>query len=87
MRGVVAEVHRVRRRLRNRAECGVVTRPAGPTDGRAKIIRYTPEALKLFDASRRAIEALERRWADELGPREYAAVRAGLEQLLRRHEQ
>ncbi len=58
-----------------------------PADGRAKIIQYTPEALKVFDASRRAIVTLERRWASELGPRKYAALRAGLEQLLREREQ
>jgi DNA-binding MarR family transcriptional regulator len=64
-------------------ERGVVVRLPDPADGRAKIIHYTPEALKIFDASRQAIAALERRWASELGPRKYAALRAGLEQLLR----
>jgi DNA-binding MarR family transcriptional regulator len=62
---------------------GVVVRLPDPGDGRAKIIHYTPEALKIFDASRRTIAALERRWASELGPRKYAALRAGLKQLLR----
>ena len=66
---------------------GVVVRLPDPADGRAKIIRYTPEAVKIFDASRRAIASLERRWASELGPRKYAALRAGLEQLLREREQ
>jgi DNA-binding MarR family transcriptional regulator len=64
-------------------ERGVVLRLPDPADGRAKIIRYTPEAVKIFDASRRTIAALERRWASELGPRKYAALRAGLEQLVR----
>lgn len=67
-------------------ERGVVVRLPDPADGRAKIIQYTPEALKSFDASREAIAALERRWATELGPRRYAALRAGLEQLLRQRE-
>ena len=67
-------------------ERGVVVRLPDPADGRAKIIRYTPEALKIFDASRRAIAALERRWANELGPAKYAALRAGLEQLLRERQ-
>lgn len=68
-------------------ERGVVVRLPDPADGRAKVIQYTPEALKIFDASRLAIAALERRWASEVGPRRYAALRAGLEQLLREHEQ
>jgi DNA-binding MarR family transcriptional regulator len=67
-------------------ERGVVTRRPDPSDGRAKIIQYTPEALKHFDASRRVIAALERRWASELGRRNYAALRVALEQLLREHE-
>ena len=67
-------------------ERGVVVRLPDPADGRAKIIRYTPEALKIFDASRQAIAALERRWTSELGPRKYAALRAGLEQLQRERE-
>ena len=67
-------------------ERGVVVRLPDPADGRAKIIQYTPEALKIFDASRGAIAALEQRWASELGPAKYAALRAGLEQLLRERQ-
>src|SRR5829696_2972643 len=66
------------------AERSRLTRRPDPSDGRAKIIQYTPEALKHFDASRRVIAALERRWASELGRRNYAALRAALEQLLRK---
>src|SRR5262249_56205913 len=68
-------------------ERGVVVRLPDPADGRAKIIQYTPDALKIFDDSRRTIAALERRWARELGPSKYAALRAGLEQLLRDRQQ
>jgi DNA-binding MarR family transcriptional regulator len=64
---------------------GVVTRRPDPTDGRAKIIQYTPDALTHFDATRGAIAALEHRWASQLGPRNYAALRAALEQLMREH--
>ena len=62
-------------------QLGVVVRVPDPTDGRAKIIQYTHEALKIFDTSRQAIAELERRWAKELGPRNYAALRDGLDQL------
>ena len=68
-------------------ERGVVVRLPDPTDGRAKIIQYTPEALKIFDQSRQAIAALERRWANELGPRKYATLRDGLDQLQRERQQ
>ena len=67
-------------------ERGVVLRVPDPADGRAKIIQYTPEALTHFDATRRVIAALERRWETELGSRNYAALRAGLEELLRERE-
>jgi DNA-binding MarR family transcriptional regulator len=63
-------------------ERGIVVRLPDPTDGRAKIIHYTPAALKIFDDSRQAIAALEQRWAKELGQRNYASLRAGLDQLL-----
>jgi DNA-binding MarR family transcriptional regulator len=66
---------------------GVVTRRPDPADGRAKIIQYTPEALKHFDATRAVIAALERRWASELGRRNYAALRAGLERIQRAPEE
>src|SRR5262249_21784777 len=66
---------------------GVVVRLPDPADGRAKIIQYTPEALKIFDASRRTLAPLDRPWPPGLGPRKDAAMRAGLEQLLREREE
>jgi DNA-binding MarR family transcriptional regulator len=60
---------------------GVVTREHDPEDGRAKIVRYTPAAAAAMRRSLRAIAQIERRWAKELGPEAYAALRSALEQL------
>lgn len=63
-------------------ELGVVTRRPDPDDGRAKIIEYTPEALEVFDESRRVIAAIEANWKRRLGARRYTAMRSGLEEIL-----
>jgi DNA-binding MarR family transcriptional regulator len=63
-------------------ELGVVTRRPDPDDGRAKIIEYTPQALEVFDESRKVIAAIEERWKRRLGVRRYAALRSGLEEIL-----
>ena len=63
-------------------ELGVVERHPDPTDGRAKIVRYTPRALEHFDASRTVIADIERRWGEALGEERYAELRAMLAELL-----
>jgi DNA-binding MarR family transcriptional regulator len=62
-------------------ELGVVARHPDPEDGRAKIVRYTPQAAAALRRSRKAIGEIEQRWADELGEEAYAALRRGLERL------
>jgi DNA-binding MarR family transcriptional regulator len=62
-------------------DLGVVTRRPDPTDGRAKIVAYTPEAREAFREARRVIAAIEDRWREQLGERRYAQLREGLAQL------
>ena len=61
---------------------GVVERHPDPTDGRAKIVKYTPLALEHFDASRTVIVDIEGRWGELLGEDRYADLRAMLAELL-----
>jgi DNA-binding MarR family transcriptional regulator len=63
-------------------ELGVLERHPDPTDGRAKIVRYTPLALEHFDASRGVIADIERRWGDSLGESRYEDLRKMLSELL-----
>ena len=63
---------------------GVVSREPDPTDGRAKIVRYTPAGRSLFTDSRAVIAEIEAEFRRELGARRYADLRAGLEGLLHR---
>jgi DNA-binding MarR family transcriptional regulator len=62
-------------------DLGVVRRRPDPEDGRAKIVEYTPAARKAFRHSRQVLGEIEERWAQELGARDYAAMRAALERL------
>jgi DNA-binding MarR family transcriptional regulator len=61
---------------------GVVERHPDPTDGRAKIVRYTPLALEHFDASRTVIADIEQRWGGLLGDGRYEDLRKMLSELL-----
>ena len=51
---------------------GLVERSPDPTDGRAVIVRPTPEAEAGYEAGRRRIAELEQRWKDLAGPRRWA---------------
>jgi DNA-binding MarR family transcriptional regulator len=49
------------------AELGLVERMADPKDGRARIIRFTPDGLVWLDAFRDAVDLAEREMRNELG--------------------
>jgi len=53
-----------------------------PEDGRAKIVAYTDAGRAAFDASRAIIAELESAYAERVGPRRYATLRAALGELL-----
>lgn len=62
-------------------ELGYVARRTDPKDGRARTIALTPEGIALAKLARRTIERIEKRYAAQLGPRRYAALRSALTKL------
>jgi DNA-binding MarR family transcriptional regulator len=61
---------------------GYVTRVADPGDARARIIELTPRGRQALRVMRSNAVALEKRWAEVLGPRRLADLRETLEMLL-----
>ena len=59
----------------------VVRRDPDPTDGRGVIVRYTDRGLAGLEVARRQMLALERSYAEQVGPDRWAEVRATLEAL------
>jgi DNA-binding MarR family transcriptional regulator len=57
---------------------GLVQRHDDPTDGRARIVSFTPEGLAWLTAFRAAVEAAEDEVRKELGATRYEAFKAGL---------
>lgn len=58
---------------------GYVERVADPSDGRAKIIRLTPQGREAVGIGRRLIDELETEWAERYGEARVAALREALE--------
>lgn len=68
-------------RLRELIELGWVRSDPDPDDGRATIVRATAKGRKMRELSRRAIEDVEREWAEEVGPERFAVFKAVLTEL------
>src|SRR3712207_9460979 len=64
---------------------GYLTRVSDPEDGRAKIVAYTDAGRAAFDASRAIIAELESAYAERVGRRRYATLRAALGDLAGEH--
>ncbi len=60
------------------AELGLVRRRADPSDGRARIVTFTPAGLAWLDAFRDAVDAAEREMRSELGKTTMTAILDGL---------
>ena len=58
---------------------GYLERVTDPSDGRAKIIRLTPQGREAYMIGRRLIDDLEREWAERYGEERVAALRDALE--------
>jgi DNA-binding MarR family transcriptional regulator len=61
--------------------CGYVLREADPADGRARVVRLTPEGRRLETTINTAARQAEQRLADMLGARPFDQLRQGLERL------
>jgi DNA-binding MarR family transcriptional regulator len=64
------------------AASGYVARVADPSDRRAKHVVLTERGAAAADASRRAVEEIERGWAEQLGADRLAEVKATLADLI-----
>lgn len=64
--------------LRDMESAGIVSMRPDPTDGRAKLVTYTPAGLAIAAEGFDHIRALEVRLQRELGEQEYAQFRAAL---------
>jgi DNA-binding MarR family transcriptional regulator len=70
--------------------CGYITRRAGATDGRARVVRLTAKGRRLQEAISRHAPAAELHIAELLGPRRFSQFRDALEELahqLTEHDQ
>jgi len=60
---------------------GLVEREPDPADGRGVVVRYTPRGLAALQVARTRGKELERRFASQIGARQWRTVRDGLEAL------
>ncbi len=62
-------------------ELGWVERIPDPADKRAKLVRLTPLGQKVQDAARATFAEIEAEWAERIGKKKVADLRAALEEL------
>ncbi|MEO6471343.1 MAG: MarR family transcriptional regulator [Aeromicrobium sp.] len=60
---------------------GYVERVADPSDGRARLVRFTPRGRDGVAAAGTAVEVVEREWVAHVGERRMAALREALTSL------
>ena len=71
----------VGKRIQERLEAGLVTVEPDPLDGRANIVRRTPEGDRTMALVLSELSALEAELAGEVGERRYRTFRAVLDEL------
>ena len=67
--------------VRELVDLGVVEMRPDPSDGRAKVVRYTRKGRRITDAGYQHILDLEKRFAEEFGEEEFATARDVLARL------
>lgn len=60
---------------------GLVERVPDPTDGRARLIRFTDAGQAAADNAREVVMGVEQEWNDHLGPRLASSLREALTSL------
>lgn len=68
-------------RVRELEEMGLVRTEPDPDDGRAVMVRRTPDGDRIQGEILAGIDAMERSWAEEVGEERYATFRAVLDEL------
>jgi DNA-binding MarR family transcriptional regulator len=71
----------VGQRLRELEQRGLVSFAADPADGRAVVVRRTEAGDQVRRSAQLALAAVERGWADAVGPERYATFRHVLDEL------
>jgi DNA-binding MarR family transcriptional regulator len=71
----------VGQRIHEMVEAGLVVVEPDPHDGRANIVRRTPEGDRILTLVLRELAALESELAEEVGERRYRTFRSVLQQL------
>jgi DNA-binding MarR family transcriptional regulator len=61
---------------------GYLERTTDPDDRRARLIRFTAKGQKALETAFEIIPAIEREYAERVGAKRYAALRATLEELV-----
>lgn len=61
---------------------GYLGRRPDPADGRAKLIVFTPKGRRLFTEAADAVAAIEQRWSDLVGDRQFDDTMAVLQDLV-----
>jgi DNA-binding MarR family transcriptional regulator len=74
----------VGKRIHEMVEAGLVTVGPDPRDGRASVVRRTPEGDRTLALVEREVAALESELAREVGERRYRTFRAVLDELASR---
>jgi DNA-binding MarR family transcriptional regulator len=57
--------------IRDLEQCGYIRLERDPSDGRARIIRYTERGWRLFDTGSRLSREVGARWANAIGQEQY----------------
>jgi DNA-binding MarR family transcriptional regulator len=65
--------------VRDLVTLGIVTMEPDPHDGRAKLVKYTPQGLELTTGGFEHILDLENKFKEKFGPEGYEEVREALE--------
>lgn len=60
---------------------GFVASRRDENDGRVRLVSRTPKGAAAADSAQRAIEALERRWRDEIGADQFDIMKQALRDL------
>ena len=67
--------------LRSLEDLGYITRSDAPDEGRARIIRFTKRGRSAYSKVHDILRGIEREWSAELGPREFAQLKALLSRV------
>lgn len=69
--------------LRDLERLGYVRLERDPSDGRARIVRYTERGWRFYDVGAQLSRDVGRRWAQEMGEDQYARFEAALRSIVK----